>query len=110
MSDTPPTEALSAELFAAELRAALRSYERQIVCIEQVPEEMEAALQSLLEKAILAYQNRAPGLKHGIALNRQVTVILSESPGPKPLCGIYFNLHSPYARRIAKSGSSKASP
>ena len=108
MSDTPPPETLTTTLFAAELRAALQSYERHIVCIEQVPEEMESALQSLIEKAIQAFENRAPGLKHGIALNRQVTVILSESSGTKPLCGIYFNLHSPYARKIAKTDVSSS--
>ena len=107
MSDTPPPETLTTTLFAAELRAALQSYERHIVCIEQVPEEMESALQSLIEKAIQAFENRAPGLKHGIALNRQVTVILSESSGTKPLCGIYFNLHSPSARKIGKTELSK---
>ena len=107
MSDTPPPETLTTTLFAAELRAALQSYERHLVCIEQVPEEMESALQSLVEKAIQAFENRAPGLKHGIALNRQVTVILSESSGTKPLCGIYFNLHSPYARKIGKTESPK---
>ena len=107
MSDTSPPDSLTADLFAAELRAALRSYERHIVCIEQVPDETEGILESLIEKAIQAYRNRAPGLKHGIALNRQVTVILSESSGPKPLCGIYFNLHSPYARRIPKTQASQ---
>ena len=107
MSDTPPPETLTTTLFAAELRAALQSYERHIVCIEQVPEEMESALQSLVEKAIQAFENRAHGLKHGIALNRQVTVILSESSGTKPLCGIYFNLHSPDARKIGKTESPK---
>ena len=107
MSDTTPPETLATTLFAPELRAALQSYERHIVCIEQVPEEMESALQSLVEKAIQAFENRAPGLKHGIALNRQVTVILSESSGTKPLCGIYFTLHSPYARKIGKTESPK---
>jgi hypothetical protein len=37
-------------------------------------------------------------LRHGIALDKQVTVILSQGDGPRPLCGIYFNLHSPYQR------------
>jgi hypothetical protein len=106
MSDPLPLETLTADLFAAELRTALRSYERHIVCIEQVPEEAESALRSLVEKAIQAYKNRAPGLKHGIALNRQVTVILSESASAKPLCGIYFNLHSPYARKITPAQGS----
>jgi hypothetical protein len=53
---------------------------------------------SLLTKAIKAYENRGPQLRHGIALDRQVTVILSQSDGPHPLCGIYFNLHSPYQK------------
>ena len=97
MSDTPLPETLTADLFPPELRAALRSYDRPVVCIEQVPEEMESALKSLLEKAIQAYENRTPGLK----------VILSESSGSKPLCGIYFNLHSPCARKIGKAESSK---
>jgi len=37
-------------------------------------------------------------------LDKDVTVILSETDGDKPLCGIYFNLHSPYQ----KARSSKA--
>jgi len=49
-------------------------------------------------KAIQAYVNRAEGLRHGIALDRQVTIILSETDGPRPVCGIYFNLHSPYRK------------
>ena len=90
---------LTAELFETELRAALRSYDRHIVCLEQLPDEAEESLRSLITKAIRAYENREPGFRHGIALNRQITVILSQSDGPRPICGIYFNLHSPYSRR-----------
>ena len=90
---------LSAEQFEPELRAALRSYERHIVCLEQLPDEAEESLRSLLAKAIRAYENREPGLRHGIALNRQITVILSQTETDRPLCGIYFNLHSPYSRK-----------
>ena len=90
---------LSAEQFEPELRAALRSYERHIVCLEQLPDEAEESLRSLLAKAIRAYENREPGLRHGIALNRQITIILSQAGGERPLCGIYFNLHSPYSRK-----------
>ena len=49
-------------------------------------------------KAIDAFENRAPGLRHGIALDRHVTIMLSETDEPRPLCGIYFNLHSPYRK------------
>jgi hypothetical protein len=66
-----------------------------------VPEDCEASLNSLMEKAINAYVNRAPGLRHGIALDKHVTIILSQVDGEKPLCGIYFNLHSPYKKKPA---------
>ena len=32
-------------------------------------------------------------------LDKEVTVILSQSDSERPLCGIYFNLHSPYQRK-----------
>ena len=38
------------------------------------------------------------GLRHGIALDNQVTIILSQGDEARPLCGIYFNLHSPYQK------------
>ena len=79
--------------------AAQRSYEKFIICIEKTPDEFLKSLESLMEKAIKAYTTRAPGLRHGIALDRQVTIILSETDSPRPLCGIYFNLHSPYRKK-----------
>jgi hypothetical protein len=39
-------------------------------------------------------------LRHGIALDKYMTVILSQSDGPRPFCGIYFNLHSPYQKPV----------
>ncbi len=100
---------LTVETFQAELAAALKSYDRHIVCLEKIPEDCEASLRSLLEKAIKAYQNRNPELRHGIALDRHLTIILSQTEGPRPLCGIYFNLHSPYSKRTpAKSETAKA--
>jgi MoxR-like ATPase len=78
---------------------ALKAYDKYIVCIDKTPEDFQSALVSLLNKAIKAYENRGPQLRHGIALDRQITVILSQNDGgPKPLCGIYFNLHSPYQK------------
>ena len=73
-------------------------YDRYVICIDKTPEDFEATLISLLHKAIKAYENRGPQLRHGIALDRHVTVILSQNEKPRPLCGIYFNLHSPYQR------------
>ncbi len=86
------------EDFRAETAGAVRQYEKYIVCIEKTPEEFLQSLVSLLAKAITAIETRAPGLRHGIALDRHVTVILSENDGHRPLCGIYFNLHSPYRK------------
>jgi len=82
----------------------MKSYEKYIVCIDKTPDEFQASLVSLLNKAIKAYESRGPQLRHGIALDRQVTVILSQNDSPRPLCGIYFNLHSPYQKQpLAKS-------
>ena len=94
---------VTAEMFKKELLAAVKSYDRHIVCLEKSPEEFEAALESLMLKAIRAYENRAPGMRHGIALDRQVTIILSQSDATRPLCGIYFNLYSPYQKNSLPS-------
>jgi len=88
-------------MFAPEIALAQRNYERYVVCLDQVPEECAESLQSLMAKAINVYNGRAPGMRHGIALNRVLTIILSQTEGPRPLCGIYFNLHSPYSKKPA---------
>ena len=41
---------------------------------------------------------RMRSVQGGLAIDRQVTVILSQGDEPRPLCGIYFNLHSPYQK------------
>jgi hypothetical protein len=89
---------VTADTFRQEIADAMRAYEKYVICIDKTPEEFHASLVSLLKKAITAYENRGPQLRHGIALDRQVTVILSQSDEPRPLCGIYFNLHSPYQK------------
>ena len=91
-------------MFKHEMADALKAYEKYIVCLDKVPEDCEASLRSLMDKALKAYEDRGPHLRHGIALDRQVTIILSQTESDKPLCGIYFNLHSPYQ----KKASSKA--
>jgi len=90
---------LSIEVFQSEIAEALRGYDRHIVCIDKTPEECKAALHSLMDKAIRAYLSRGPHLRHGIALDKQVTIILSQTEHERPLCGIYFNLHSPYKKK-----------
>ena len=92
---------LQVEEYRREIESALRHYEKYIICVEKVPEDFLTSLQSLIEKAIKAYETRGEGLRHGIALDKHVTIILSQTDGPRPLCDIYFNLHSPY--RKAKS-------
>ena len=101
---------MKTEDFSTEVNAAVASYDRHVVCLNKTPDEFLASVKSLVAKAIKVYENRAPGLKHGIALDKEVTVILSELPessaseaasNGRPLCGIYFNLHSPYQRKTA---------
>jgi len=90
---------VTVETFRPEIDEALKMYDKYVVCIDKTPEDFEASMISLLNKAIKAYENRGPELRHGIALDKQVTVILSQSDTPRPLCGIYFNLHSPYQKQ-----------
>ncbi len=79
----------------------MKVYDKHVVCLDKTPDEFHASLLRLLEKAIKAYESRGPQLRHGIALDRQVTVILSQNENSRPLCGIYFNLHSPYQKTVA---------
>ena len=89
---------MTVETFRKEIAAAVRGYEKFIVCLEKSPEEFEESMVSLMKKALNAYENRGPGMRHGLALDKQVTIILSQSDNARPLCGIYFNLHSPYQK------------
>jgi hypothetical protein len=90
---------LTVETFEGEIMEALKVYDRFIVCIDKTPEDCKGTLISLMDKAIRAYVSRGPHLRHGIALDKQVTIILSQTEQERPLCGIYFNLYSPYKKR-----------
>ena len=96
-------ELVTIETFKKEIAASVKSYDKFIVCLEKSPEEFEACMKSLMEKAINAYNNRAEGMRHGLAIDKQVTIILSQSDTARPLCGIYFNLHSPYQKNALPS-------
>ena len=98
---------LTVETFAAELSAALGNYDRHVVCLDKTPEDCASSLQSLMAKAINAYLDRAPEMRHGIALDRHVTIILSQTEGPRPLCGIYFNLHTPHKKKTPQTVAPK---
>jgi hypothetical protein len=89
---------VTVETFKRQIAEAIKAYDKYVVCIEKTTEDFEASLNSLMQKAIKAYENRGAGMRHGIALDKQVTIILSESGEERPLCGIYFNLHSPYQK------------
>jgi len=90
---------LTIEMFKPEMAEAMKVYEKHIVCIDKTPDECQESLVRLMEKAIKAYANRGPHLRHGIALDKQLTIILSQTESERPLCGIYFNLHSPYQKK-----------
>lgn len=101
---------MTVDTFKPELAEALKAYEKYIVCLDKTPERFEESLFSLMSKAIKAYETRGPNLRHGIALDKQVTIILSQTDEERPLCGIYFNLHSPYQKQAASKGASRQSP
>ena len=100
---------MTVETFKQEIADAVKAYDKYIVCLDKTPDDCEGSLRSLMEKAIKAYENRGPHLRHGIALDRQVTIILSQTENERPLCGIYFNLHSPYQKKSAAKTAKSAS-
>ncbi len=89
---------MTVDTFKREIAEAVAAYDRFVVCLHKTPDEFGAALQSLIQKAIRAYETRPAGMRHGIALDKEVTIILSQGDAEYPLCGIYFNLHSPYKK------------
>ena len=89
---------MTIETFRREIDEAVRNYDRYVVCLHKTPDSFAASLASLLQKAIKAYDTRATGMRHGLALDKEVTIILSQNDHERPLCGIYFNLHSPYRK------------
>ena len=89
---------MTVETFKREITDAVKNFDRYVICLQKTPEEFETTLNSLVQKAIKAYEHRGAGLRHGIALDKEVTVILSQNDDARPLCGIYFNLHSPYRK------------
>ena len=105
VSENSNVSGVTSETFKQEIADAVKAYEKFIVCLDKTPEECDASLRSLVEKAVRAYENRGPHLRHGIALDKQVTIILSQTDNERPLCGIYFNLHSPYQKKSASKAA-----
>ena len=99
---------MTVDTFKQELAEATKAYDSYVVCIDKTPEQFSESLASLMTKAIKAYETRGPNLRHGIALDKQVTIILSQTDEDRPLCGIYFNLHSPYQKQAAAKAAAKA--
>jgi len=89
---------MTVETFRREISDAIKNYDRYIICLQKTPDDFLAAIESLMQKAIKAYESRPTGMRHGIALDKEVTIILSQGDSDRPLCGIYFNLHSPYKK------------
>src|SRR3954468_12680412 len=98
---------LTVETFRQEISEAVKGFEKYILCLDKTPEECEEALDRLMDKAIKAYTSRGANLRHGIALDKQITIILSQTETAKPLCGIYFNLSSPYHKRPERKEAEK---
>ena len=94
---------LTVDVFKPEIEEAVKKYDKYLVCLDKTPDQCGQSLLSLVEKAIKAYQNRSPNLRHGIALDKELTVIISQTDHERPLCGIYFNLHSPYGSKLPKT-------
>ena len=97
--ESPKFAVVTVDTFKQEIAEAVKAYDKFVVCLDKTPEDCEASIVSLMEKAIKAYENRGAQLRHGIALDKQLTIILSQTDTDRPLCGIYFNLYSPYQKK-----------
>jgi mannitol-1-phosphate/altronate dehydrogenase len=97
--ETSKIAVVTVDTFKQEIADAVKAYDKFVVCLDKTPEDCEASIVSLMEKAIKAYENRGAQLRHGIALDKQLTIILSQTDTDRPLCGIYFNLYSPYQKK-----------
>ena len=53
---------VTVETFRQEIEDAMRMYDKYVICIDKTPDEFEAALVSLKNKAIKAYEGRGPQL------------------------------------------------
>jgi hypothetical protein len=83
--------------FKVEMADAMKRYNTFIVALGRTPDEFLRTLFILVHHAIDEYERLPPGLDHGIAVARDVTVILSRPVRRTfPFCNIYFNLHSDY--------------
>lgn len=81
--------------FQQQIVAAVKAFDRCVVSLDAPPVDFATTLPGLVRKAIAQFEKRAPGMRHGIVLNRHVTVMVSDHHG-RVLCNIYFNLHSDY--------------
>ena len=88
---------MTVDTFKREMGEAVKNFDRYVICLQKTPDEFEASLNSLLQKAIKAYETRMAGMRHGIALDKEVTIILSQSDGDVPL------LDQPYIRDASKT-------
>ena len=75
---------LKIETFRQEIERAMKSYDRHIVCLFKTPDECLEAIERLIIKAIKAYENRAEGMRHGIALDKEITIMLSQQMEQDP--------------------------
>jgi len=101
---------VTVETFRPEITQALRACDKFVVCLERSPDQCKASLVSLIKKALETYAHRGPNLRHGIALDKYFTVVLSQSDAERPLCAIYFNLHTPYLKKAAAAAQSPPEP
>ena len=61
---------MTVDTFKREIADAVKSYDLHVVCLHKTPDEFEAAVTSLMQKAIKAFENRAAGMRHGVKERR----------------------------------------
>jgi hypothetical protein len=99
-----------APIFEKEIAEAVKAYDKFIVCLNRTPEEFKKRLDRSVAKAMETFNNRPEGTRMGINTDEFVTVhILLPTGAETPVCGIYFNLSSPFTEAVkSKRNPSKS--
>ena len=53
---------MTVDAFKREIAEAVKNYDRFVICLDKTPDEFEASLTSLIQKAIKAFESRAAQL------------------------------------------------
>ena len=93
------------ETFKKEIATAVKAFDKYIVSLEKSPEELRLP-RSVMAEGARRLRELCPGMRHGLALDKQVTIILSQRHRA-PAEWHLFQFNCPYQKN-ALPGTVKA--